>query len=138
MTLVALMVASVTAATLLVTPTPAEASRICFNYVYDCGQVVAAEQRVLIADSFCSSATDRLETQRLSCATERWLYPRTRSTEIFNDTDAFRAPAGCVTSYEIVSYWGGRKATENRRSKPAVWIKVHNTETAIVYEVSCQ
>lgn len=135
-TRVALAAAAAATTTVLLVPTPARADESCHT-IFTCGKVAATtSQRVLIADNWCWSDRKRYATQRLFCATERWLKPWTASSTIFDDTDAFRAPAGCITSYEI-SGWGGYRGTEDRRDKNAMWIKVQGWQTAYVNEVKC-
>ncbi|MGW3349594.1 hypothetical protein ACWDA3_40380 [Nonomuraea rubra] len=52
----------------------------------------------------------------------------------YYDTDAVKFPGGCRTTYH---WWGTLQSVEDRRNKPALWVRIFDPEHIYIDNITC-
>jgi hypothetical protein len=105
-----------------------------------------AERSLRISNDWCFGANSKYSWNSLNppertlagnpChASAAWLTNGGASSErIYGDTDAFVAPAGCITR---LHFGNGRVGTIDRRGRGHEWRKIGDLTTAYVVDIHC-
>jgi hypothetical protein len=101
--------------------------------VKDCGQVHNKSQVSIRTAENWQVGGDEWSGEDLPKTTMSWLKPGQSSPEN-QDTDAFRAMAGCETFYRFEN---GKQRHEDRRNRGSRWIRVGGNKEAFITDVRC-
>ncbi|HET9139870.1 hypothetical protein [Actinophytocola sp.] len=103
-----------------------------------CGDVFnrSGNHAIRIAGCWHDGSIERWEGDELPCDPKMDLPNGQDSDDYsgFNDTDAFRAFRGCITSYAI---GGGAIRGLDRRGRSSLWIRFHNEQNVTITGITC-